>query len=237
MRSSIKDKIDKLRKRAAKKKFPIIYPPKQRAAPKPLLLNKISDHPDWADIQASIISTEATATAICRQFDLRNSYGNYAITQVLKYRKGVQDKFPDLFQQLNQMRREALMEEYLEGIRTSLDQADETREIARDSTRYIKKGKELIEVSDPNFTGMVEAQKLRLETLGKMAVVVGATPNQINSQNNTVNNTKITVLSLPKSSSAPTLAALPSPQNVTVIDTTPVMDVADPIDDRKPNVL
>lgn len=209
----VRAKAERVKKQANRKPRP---KPKQIIivrAPEPLKLNKISDHPRWSEIHIMIVTSNSPASVICQHFDLRNRHGLYAISQVLAYRTQIRQKFPELFASLEEMERKALVQEYVEGIRSSMALAEDTRGLARLDKRSIRVGKEMVQVDSPNFVSMLEAEKVRMAALDKLGAVVGMGVNQQvqSPQQVTQHNTKITVLSMPKQDGVP-LRALPMPK-------------------------
>lgn len=219
MKSAVKQHILQARARAERVKKQANRKPRPKPptiiikTQEPLKLNKISDHPRWSEIHMAIVTSNSPASVICQHFDLRNRHGLYAISQVLAYRSKIRQKFPELFASLEEMERKALVQEYIEGIRSSMSLAEDTRGLARADKRSIRVGKELVEVDSPNFVNMLEAEKVRMAALDKLGAVVGMNVNQQpqSAQQVTQHNTKITVLSMPKQEGVP-LRALPMPK-------------------------
>lgn len=205
MKGSIKQRIEAakaareaklLRKKRPKKRaVPIVY-----KEPEPPKIQKLHEHPQWADIQTDIVSSLLSAPAICRKYNLRTQHGGYAITQILGYRAKIREKYPNLYAALGEMEQKALLHEYTELVRSSVALAQDTRLMAADRKLIVgKKGEEKV-IDAPDFMAMLGAEKNQMDALDKFREIVGVglpQPIQVN-QSNTVNHNKLTLMAMPK---------------------------------------
>lgn len=160
-------------------------------------------HPRWKDIHADIIVGDKSPWKICEEYDLRTSFGNYAVAAVLKHRRRLHDKFPTLFgRTFEQVSNEVLVKEVTRSIQHAQAMAQTTFELASQQVREVKVGKKIKVISSPDFGTMGESQRNYLAATAKLHELATPPAEEVQ-QKGPQYNTQITLMALPKQEGVP----------------------------------
>jgi hypothetical protein len=120
----------------------------------------IRRHERWPSIRQDILEGNKSPRQICAEYNLKTVGGALAISAVLQVRHSLKNKYASVLAEINEMERNALRQEYLDGLRSVVIKAKHGYDMAESSEK-------------PNFAAMTDFLDPMLNAIAKIGAASG----------------------------------------------------------------